>query len=130
MYNFNGGAIPWHTRLLLHASAAALAPMLAPLVLSLRVTISSSSTLVLAWTAVLAQIPAPTAQSFPRTNFQGIHKNLVSFTLARFFCFCFGYPRQFSFTVRVDDRNLLPRTLSLAGSFVFLYNDIDNNWKR
>jgi hypothetical protein len=84
MYNFNGGAIPWHTRLLLHASAAALAPMLAPLVLSLRVTISSSSTLVLAWTAVLAQIPAPTAQSFPRTN-SGIHKNTVSFACGVFY---------------------------------------------
>jgi hypothetical protein len=75
MYNFNGGAIPWHTRLLLHASAAALAPMLAPLVLSLRVTISSSSTLVLAWTAVPAQIPAPTALSLPLNNQNSNTKN-------------------------------------------------------
>ena len=85
VYNSNGGAIPWHTRLLLLASAAALAPTLAPLVLSLRVTISTSSTLALAWTAVLAQIPAPTALSFPRTNL-GIHKNLVSFAYG-VFCF-------------------------------------------
>ena len=85
VYNSNGGAIPWHTRLLLLASAAALAPTLAPLVLSLRVTISTSSTLALAWTAVLAQIPAPTALSFPRTN-PGIHKNLVSCAYGVFCC--------------------------------------------
>jgi len=85
VYNSNGGAIPWHTRLLLLASAAALAPTLAPLVLSLRVTISTSSTLALAWTAVLAQIPAPTALSFPRTN-PGIHKNPVSMAYGVFCC--------------------------------------------
>ena len=60
--------LPWLIRLLLLASAAALALMPAPLVLSALVTISTSSMLPLAWTAVLAATPAPTAPSSPRNN--------------------------------------------------------------
>ena len=55
--------LSWLIRSVPLASAAALAQMLAPSALSLRVIPSSSSTLVLAWTAVPAQIPAPTALS-------------------------------------------------------------------
>ena len=58
----------WLTRLLLLASAAVPARMLAPPVPSARAMISTSSTLPLAWTAVLAAILAPTAPSSPRNN--------------------------------------------------------------
>jgi hypothetical protein len=78
--------LPWLIRSLLLASAAALALMLAPSVLSALVTISTSSTPVPAWTAVLAATPAPTAPSFPRTNSFGIHKTLQAW-LAGFFVF-------------------------------------------
>jgi hypothetical protein len=60
--------LSWLIRSVPLASAAALAQMLAPSALSLRVIPSSSSTLVLAWTAVPAQIPAPTALSLPLNN--------------------------------------------------------------
>ena len=118
--------LSWLIRSVPLASAAALAQMLAPSALSLRVIPSSSSTLVLAWTAVLAQIPAPTAQSFPRTNFQGIHKNLVSFTLARFFVFILFSPTDFP----APPTWMAGIHTPLAGAFVFLYNGIDNNRKR
>ena len=58
----------WLIRSVPLASAAALAQMLAPSVLSLLVIPSTSSMPMLAWTAVLAQIPAPTALSTPLTN--------------------------------------------------------------
>ena len=132
VYNSNGGAIPWHTRLLLLVSAAALAPTLAPLVLSLRVTISTSSTPALAWTAVLAQIPAPTAQSFPRTNSLGIHKNLVSIAYEVFLLrfaeglLSIGYPsfynRRFLRFSPLTEKHMLRPCSTLAGRSVFFYN--------
>ena len=60
--------LSWLIRSVPLASAAALAQMLAPSALSLRVIPSSSSMPVLAWTAVPAQIPAPTALSLPLNN--------------------------------------------------------------
>ena len=60
--------ILWLIRSVLLVSAAALALMLAPWALSLRVMIVTSSMPVPAWTAVLAAIPAPTALSAPLNN--------------------------------------------------------------
>lgn len=53
-----GGIISWHTRLLMIAFLVALALLNAPLKLSQRVTASTKSTLILASTAVTAQIHA------------------------------------------------------------------------
>ena len=67
--------LSWLIRSVPLALAAALAQMLAPSVLSLRAIPSSSLMLVLAWTAVPAQIPAPTALSTPLTNQNSNIKN-------------------------------------------------------
>ena len=67
--------LSWLIRSVPLALAAALAQMLAPLALSLRAILSSSSMPVLAWTAVPAQIPAPTALSLPLNNQNSNIKN-------------------------------------------------------
>ena len=71
--------LSWLIRSVPLALAAALAQMLAPLALSLRAILSSSSTPVLAWTAVPAQIPAPTALSLPLNNQNSNIKNTGHF---------------------------------------------------
>ena len=58
----------WLIRSVLLVSAAALALMLAPWALSLRVMIVTSSMPALAWTAVPALTPVPTALSTPLSN--------------------------------------------------------------